>query len=207
MVFGPAQHPEHPLWVPRGCPLLSCSSAQVCSSRGIWPLVRVPSSHVNHNKRVPRGTGLAPAASPRSCLGTSAPNFPLQISRPIGIYFDFRLWYEWCLCNFRPEVYAGAQGGGKTELSQMGSRSSGGGRGQKQSTSDCVHEKCTAAPQLVGGGVLPCPGSSTGLGILDRRVREGSSPSPPALPHPTSSHPLSISGPGVTELGKQEKMH
>lgn len=97
--------------------------------------------------------------------------------------------------------------GGKTELSQMGSRSSRGGQGQKQYTSYCVHKKCTAAPQLVGGGVLPCPGSSTGSCILNRRVQEGSPPSLLALPHPTSSRPLFISGPGVTELGKQEKMH
>lgn len=83
----------------------------------------------------------------------------------------------------------------------------GGGAGQKQYTGYCLHKKCAAAPQLVGRDVLPCPGSRAGSGLVDGRMQEDSPPSLPALPHPTSSHPLSIPGPRVTELGKQEKMH
>lgn len=55
--------------------------------------------------------------------------------------------------------------------------------------------------------VLPGPGSSAWSGLVDERMQKGSPPSLPALPNPTSSHPLFIPGLGVTELSKQEKMH
>lgn len=58
------QCPECLQWACWGSPPLSHSSARACGCRGIWPLVRTPSSHINHNKYVQRKPGLASANKP-----------------------------------------------------------------------------------------------------------------------------------------------